>query len=109
MIPALQIVIPGGTGQLGRILAAHFSNRGGRLTIFTRRPDRSMTADGPGALLKSRRVLPGRLLGHGFQFEFPEWPSAARDLVLECNGESAAAKSREGAREALEESHEQTN
>jgi uncharacterized protein len=60
-------------------------------------------------LLKSRRVLPGRLLGHGFQFEFPEWPSAARDLVLQWNGKSAAAKSGAGAREGLEESHERTN
>jgi uncharacterized protein len=32
-------------------------------------------------VLKSRRVLPGRLLAAGFQFLFPEWPSAARDLV----------------------------
>jgi len=32
-------------------------------------------------ILKSRRVVPGRLLGAGFQFRFPDWPSAARDLV----------------------------
>ncbi len=32
-------------------------------------------------LLKSRRVVPGRLIEHGFQFEFPTWPEAARDLV----------------------------
>ena len=32
-------------------------------------------------VLKSRRVVPGRLLAAGFQFEFPEWPSAARELV----------------------------
>jgi uncharacterized protein len=32
-------------------------------------------------ILKSRHVVPGRLLGQGFQFEFPEWPAAARDLV----------------------------
>jgi uncharacterized protein len=32
-------------------------------------------------VLKSRRVVPGRLLGAGFQFLFPEWPAAARDLV----------------------------
>src|SRR5262249_5898563 len=32
-------------------------------------------------LLKSRRVVPGRLLGAGFSFEFPEWPIAAVDLV----------------------------
>lgn len=32
-------------------------------------------------VLKSRRVVPGRLLASGFQFLFPEWPNAARDLV----------------------------
>jgi uncharacterized protein (TIGR01777 family) len=31
-------------------------------------------------LLKSRRVVPSRLLGEGFAFRFPEWPDAARDL-----------------------------
>jgi uncharacterized protein (TIGR01777 family) len=32
-------------------------------------------------VLKSRRVVPGRLLAAGFPFSFPDWPSAARDLV----------------------------
>jgi len=32
-------------------------------------------------ILKSRRVIPGRLLAHGFKFDFPEWGGAARDLV----------------------------
>ncbi|SFO94631.1 hypothetical protein SAMN05421810_101484 [Amycolatopsis arida] len=32
-------------------------------------------------LLKSRRVVPGRLLGVGFSFDFPRWPDAAADLV----------------------------
>jgi NAD dependent epimerase/dehydratase family enzyme len=32
-------------------------------------------------VLKSRRVVPGRLLDCGFQFLFPEWPVAAGDLV----------------------------
>jgi uncharacterized protein (TIGR01777 family) len=32
-------------------------------------------------VLKSRRVVPGRLLAAGFQFLFPEWPAAADDLV----------------------------
>jgi uncharacterized protein len=31
-------------------------------------------------VLKSRRVVPGRLLQAGFSFEFPTWPEAARDL-----------------------------
>jgi uncharacterized protein len=32
-------------------------------------------------LLKSRRVVPGVLHDHGFEFHYPEWPAAARDLV----------------------------
>ncbi|HEX5533390.1 MAG TPA: TIGR01777 family oxidoreductase [Actinomycetales bacterium] len=32
-------------------------------------------------LLKSRRVVPGRLLDAGFSFEYPVWPEAAEDLV----------------------------
>ena len=31
-------------------------------------------------VLKSRRVVPGRLLEAGFAFRFPTWPEAARDL-----------------------------
>jgi uncharacterized protein (TIGR01777 family) len=32
-------------------------------------------------VLKSRRVVPGRLLANGFTFQYPEWPEAARELV----------------------------
>ncbi|HEV2121318.1 MAG TPA: DUF1731 domain-containing protein, partial [Chloroflexota bacterium] len=32
-------------------------------------------------VLKSRRVVPRRLLEAGFTFELPEWPEAARELV----------------------------
>ena len=31
-------------------------------------------------ILKSRRVVPGRLLEHGFEFHHPAWPEAAREL-----------------------------
>jgi NAD dependent epimerase/dehydratase family enzyme len=31
-------------------------------------------------ILKSRRVVPARLLEHGFKFKYPDWRSAARDL-----------------------------
>ena len=31
-------------------------------------------------VLKSRRVVPGQLLQDGFEFEFPDWKSAAHDL-----------------------------
>jgi NAD dependent epimerase/dehydratase family enzyme len=32
-------------------------------------------------VLKSRRVIPGRLVEGGFQFQFPEWAAAAQNLV----------------------------
>jgi uncharacterized protein (TIGR01777 family) len=32
-------------------------------------------------VLKSRQVVPGRLLAAGFRFTFPDWPEAAEDLV----------------------------
>lgn len=37
-------------------------------------------------ILKSRRVVPGRLLRAGFEFQFPEWPDAAKDLVGQWRG-----------------------
>jgi hypothetical protein len=35
----------------------------------------------PELVLKSRWVAPALLLRHGFTFTFPDWPSAAADLV----------------------------
>ncbi|HVO78471.1 MAG TPA: TIGR01777 family oxidoreductase [Candidatus Bathyarchaeia archaeon] len=32
-------------------------------------------------ILKSRRVVPARLLDAGFEFQFPQWPEAVQDLV----------------------------
>lgn len=32
-------------------------------------------------ILKSRRVVPTRLVEHGFTFQFPQWRDASRDLV----------------------------
>lgn len=32
-------------------------------------------------VLKSRRVVPSRLLASGFEFQFPHWPAASGDLV----------------------------
>jgi NAD dependent epimerase/dehydratase family enzyme len=32
-------------------------------------------------VLKSRNVIPARLLREGFEFEFPTWAEAAKDLV----------------------------
>ncbi|MFJ8191958.1 TIGR01777 family oxidoreductase [Streptomyces sp. NPDC096094] len=38
-------------------------------------------------LLKSRRVVPGRLREAGFAFDHPEWPDAADDLVRRVRGD----------------------
>jgi uncharacterized protein len=38
-------------------------------------------------LLKSRRVIPGRLLAAGFEFSYSEWARAARDLLLRTRGD----------------------
>jgi hypothetical protein len=59
-------------------------------------------------LLKSRRVVPERLLKHGFQFEFPRWPEAARDLVRRVREEAVKAKSKERIQKSLEEARERT-
>lgn len=37
-------------------------------------------------VLKSRRVVPGRLLESGFAFEFPVWPEAAAELCRRWRG-----------------------
>jgi NAD dependent epimerase/dehydratase family enzyme len=34
----------------------------------------------PELVLKSRRVVPTRLVESGFTFDFPQWPAAAADL-----------------------------
>ena len=41
-------------------------------------------------ILKSRRVIPGRLAEAGFRFEFEHWPDAARDLVARVRARPAA-------------------
>jgi uncharacterized protein (TIGR01777 family) len=35
----------------------------------------------PELVLQSCRAIPGRLLDAGFEFQFPDWPEAAEDLV----------------------------
>jgi uncharacterized protein len=44
-------------------------------------------------ILKSRRVVPGRLLEHGFRFSYPDWHDAAADL---CRRARTAAVTRHG-------------
>jgi uncharacterized protein (TIGR01777 family) len=45
-------------------------------------------------VLKSRRVVPGRLLRAGFTFDFCEWPAAARDLCRRCREPSTVPRPR---------------
>ncbi|MBY8869155.1 TIGR01777 family oxidoreductase [Streptomyces sennicomposti] len=49
-------------------------------------------------LLKSRRVVPGRLLEAGFSFDHPQWPRAAEDLVQRVRARPAAARPARSAR-----------
>lgn len=44
----------------------------------------------PELVLKSRRVVPARLLERGFTFAFPRWPDAARNLVSQWRGGTTA-------------------
>lgn len=59
----MKIVIPGGSGQIGTVLARTFLMRSESELV-----------------LKSRRVVPGRLLESGFEFQFSTWAEAAQDL-----------------------------
>jgi uncharacterized protein len=43
-------------------------------------------------ILKSRRVVPGRLVEAGFKFQFPDWPQAAKELVARWKDETAEGK-----------------
>ncbi len=45
-------------------------------------------------LLKSRRVVPTRLLEAGFRFQLPTWPEAAKALLAELQGGDAGASAR---------------
>jgi len=45
-------------------------------------------------ILKSRRVVPGRLLQEGFAFNFPTWPEAAQDLCRRWRETHSSATSR---------------
>jgi len=37
-------------------------------------------------ILKSRRVIPTKLVQSGFEFQFVSWPDAARDLCIRARG-----------------------
>lgn len=65
----MKIVIPGGSGQVGTMLACAFLGDGHEVVILIRHVRR-----GPG------RVAPGTRTGNDFSFLFPRWPEAASDL-----------------------------
>ena len=47
-------------------------------------------------ILKSRRVIPTRLMQSGFDFQFPTWPDAARDLCVRSRERGLSPTVREG-------------
>ena len=51
-------------------------------------------------VLKSRRVIPGKLADAGFTFQYPDWPAAARDLVARYRGDSRERRAEEPSRRA---------
>ncbi|ATL33113.1 TIGR01777 family oxidoreductase [Streptomyces formicae] len=51
-------------------------------------------------LLKSRRVVPGRLREAGFAFDHADWPEAADDLVRRVRGERGSRRAGRGRRPA---------
>jgi uncharacterized protein len=60
-------------------------------------------------LLKSRRVVPGVLQNHGFEFLFPQWPDAANDLVRRWRTKAAAYASGELIQDCQEATVERFN
>jgi NAD dependent epimerase/dehydratase family enzyme len=102
----MKIVIPGGTGQVGRVLTRALRARGHEVVLLSRTGSRSSEAQivvwdgrtlGPwSSELDGADVvvnLAGRqfvswiheadfvLSEAGFTFQFPHWPEAARDLL----------------------------
>jgi hypothetical protein len=51
-------------------------------------------------ILKSRRVVPARLLERGFRFKFPMWQDAASDLVEAWQLSRRAARAADGRAQA---------
>jgi uncharacterized protein (TIGR01777 family) len=60
-------------------------------------------------LLKSRRVVPGVLQNHGFEFLFPQWPDAANDLVRRWRTKAATHASSEFIQDCQEATVERAN
>jgi len=60
-------------------------------------------------LLKSRRVVPGVLQSHGFEFLFPQWSEAAKDLVRRWRTKAATRASREFMQDCQEATVERAN
>src|SRR5260370_14477865 len=100
---ALRIVIPGGTGQLGRILTRHFPGLGHHVTVLTRSAGRARAMGNPPGLKKDGflwRALPwdGESLG--------EWASALEDVdvLINLTGRSVSCRYNAGNRREILES-----
>lgn len=85
----MKIVIPGGTGQVGTLLARAFVADGHEVVVLSRNPVKApwqvvywdgATLTESELVLKSRRVFRTRLLQSGFRSRFPTWAEAAADL-----------------------------
>src|SRR5260370_31588078 len=100
---ALRIVIPGGTGQLGRILTRHFSGLGHHVTVQPRSAGRARAMGNPPGLGKNGflwRALPwdSETLG--------EWASSLEDVdvLINLTGRSVNCRYNAGNRREILES-----
>lgn len=78
----LRIVIPGGTGQIDRILTRHFSGLGHHVTVLTRSGGRARAMGNPPGLEKDGllwRALPWDAESLG------DWASALEDVDVLIN------------------------
>ena len=69
----MTIVIPGGSGQVGTVLARAFHAGGHDVVVLSRRPE-------------IRPWRTARLIESGFTFAYPDWRGAAPDLCQPWKG-----------------------
>ena len=99
----LRIVIPGGTGQIGRILTRHFSGLGHHVTVLTRSAGRARAMGNPPGLEKDGflwRALPWDAESLG------DWASALEnvDVLINLTGRSVNCRYNAGNRRQILES-----
>jgi NAD dependent epimerase/dehydratase family enzyme len=90
-----RIVLPGGSGFLGQALAARLVARGDAVVILSRSDGQQVPAwlarlgatllgSSASLALTSRRVVPTRLLEHGFTFTQPDFEPTVRKALHAC-------------------------